>query len=138
MILYFKRKEQLSIYHRILVNPKSLQSVNTYRLHYLLSAWINMNNVFFSFSMCWGDRLIKEGYCDRGSAPSVSAISRLVRGHDGDDTSSEKKISDGKSDKNTVILRPSRSNPNPAFEEAFIDGRVLLIETFIWLYEVGT
>uniref|UniRef100_A0A8D8LV69 Segmentation protein paired n=1 Tax=Cacopsylla melanoneura TaxID=428564 RepID=A0A8D8LV69_9HEMI len=41
------------------------------------------------------DRLIKEGLCDRGSAPSVSAISRLVRGHDGDDTSSEKKISDG-------------------------------------------
>lgn len=111
MILYFKRKEQPSIYHRILVNPKSLQSVNTYRLHYLLSAWINMNNVFFSFSMCWGDRLIKEGYCDRGSAPSVSAISRLVRGHDGDDTSSEKKISDGKSDKKIqsfyVLLGPT-------------------------------
>ncbi|KAL1464448.1 hypothetical protein WDU94_004097 [Cyamophila willieti] len=45
--------------------------------------------------MCWGDRLIKEGLCDRGSAPSVSAISRLLRGHDGDDTSSEKKLSDG-------------------------------------------
>lgn len=34
------------------------------------------------------DRLIKEGLCDRSTAPSVSAISRLLRGHDGD----EKKI----------------------------------------------
>lgn len=31
------------------------------------------------------DRLIKEGLCDRSTAPSVSAISRLLRGHDGDD-----------------------------------------------------
>lgn len=41
-------------------------------------------------------RLIREGLCDRGSAPSISAISRLLRGHDGDDTGSEKKVSDGK------------------------------------------
>lgn len=34
--------------------------------------------------------------CDRGSAPSISAISRLLRGHDGDDSASEKKVSDGK------------------------------------------
>ncbi|KAF3422113.1 hypothetical protein E2986_11271, partial [Frieseomelitta varia] len=31
------------------------------------------------------DRLIKEGICDRTSAPSVSAISRLLRGRDSDD-----------------------------------------------------
>lgn len=28
------------------------------------------------------DRLIKEGICDRSTAPSVSAISRLLRGRD--------------------------------------------------------
>lgn len=36
------------------------------------------------------DRLVKEGICDRNSAPSVSAISRLLRCRDGDD---EKKTS---------------------------------------------
>lgn len=35
------------------------------------------------------DRLIKEGICDRSTAPSVSAISRLLRGRDGED---EKKM----------------------------------------------
>lgn len=35
------------------------------------------------------DRLVKEGICDRSTAPSVSAISRLLRGRDGED---EKKI----------------------------------------------
>ncbi|XP_039275495.1 protein gooseberry-like isoform X1 [Nilaparvata lugens] len=39
------------------------------------------------------ERLIKEGLCDRGSAPSVSAISRLLRG---EEPSQDKKISDGK------------------------------------------
>lgn len=28
------------------------------------------------------DRLVKEGICDRSTAPSVSAISRLLRGRD--------------------------------------------------------
>ncbi|KAI5712031.1 hypothetical protein M8J76_000624 [Diaphorina citri] len=51
------------------------------------------NPAMFSWEI--RDRLIKEGLCDRGSAPSVSAISRLLRGHEGDDTSSEKKLSDG-------------------------------------------
>ncbi|KAF6210709.1 hypothetical protein GE061_013816 [Apolygus lucorum] len=40
------------------------------------------------------DRLIKEGLCDRGNAPSVSAISRLLRGNDGDDP--DKKLHDVK------------------------------------------
>ncbi|XP_055682980.1 segmentation protein paired [Lutzomyia longipalpis] len=31
------------------------------------------------------DRLVKEGICDRPSAPSISAISRLLRGRDGED-----------------------------------------------------
>nr|XP_033335944.1 protein gooseberry [Megalopta genalis] len=39
------------------------------------------------------DRLIKEGICDRTSAPSVSAISRLLRGRDPED---ETKLGDGK------------------------------------------
>lgn len=38
------------------------------------------------------DRLIKDGICDRTSAPSVSAISRLLRGRDSDD---EAKPGDG-------------------------------------------
>ncbi|ODN04210.1 Segmentation protein paired [Orchesella cincta] len=38
------------------------------------------------------DRLIKEGICDRTTAPSVSAISRLLRGREGE---TEKKILDG-------------------------------------------
>ncbi|KAJ6648783.1 Segmentation protein paired [Pseudolycoriella hygida] len=44
------------------------------------------------------DRLVKEGICDRSSAPSVSAISRLLRGRDGDDdkkSDSLKNESDG-------------------------------------------
>ncbi|XP_020286911.1 protein gooseberry-like isoform X2 [Pseudomyrmex gracilis] len=39
------------------------------------------------------DRLIKEGVCDRTSAPSVSAISRLLRGRDSED---DVKVGDGK------------------------------------------
>ncbi|XP_011161199.1 protein gooseberry isoform X3 [Solenopsis invicta] len=39
------------------------------------------------------DRLIKEGICDRTSAPSVSAISRLLRGRDSED---DVKLGDGK------------------------------------------
>lgn len=31
------------------------------------------------------DRLVKEGICDRTTAPSVSAISKLLRGRDCDD-----------------------------------------------------
>lgn len=38
------------------------------------------------------DRLIKEGICDRTTAPSVSAISRLIRDND----SGESRIRDGK------------------------------------------
>lgn len=41
------------------------------------------NSGIFSWEI--RDRLIKEGICDRTSAPSVSAISRLLRGRDGDD-----------------------------------------------------
>ncbi|OXA52605.1 protein gooseberry [Folsomia candida] len=41
------------------------------------------------------DRLVKEGLCDKNSAPSVSAISRLLRGREGDIMdSSEKKFMD--------------------------------------------
>ncbi len=38
-------------------------------------------------------RLIKESICDRTSAPSVSAISRLLRGREGDED--DKKLMDG-------------------------------------------
>ena len=36
------------------------------------------------------NRLIKEGLCDRSNAPSVSAISRLMKGRDEDEVKSEK------------------------------------------------
>lgn len=35
------------------------------------------------------DRLIKEGICDRSTAPSVSAISRLLRGRDDEKRTSQ-------------------------------------------------
>ncbi len=38
------------------------------------------------------DRLIKEGLCDRSTAPSVSAISRLLRGRDADEVKNGKEI----------------------------------------------
>jgi len=37
------------------------------------------------------DRLVKEGICDRSSAPSVSAISRLLRGKGGGDCDGKSK-----------------------------------------------
>lgn len=56
-------------------------------------------------------RLIREGLCDRGSAPSISAISRLLRGHDGDDSASEKKVSDGKFLPLSLDVRISKHAP---------------------------
>ncbi|KAK7576568.1 hypothetical protein V9T40_012854 [Parthenolecanium corni] len=41
-------------------------------------------------------RLIKEGLCERGNAPSVSAISKLLRAHGESDDPGDKKMSDGK------------------------------------------
>ncbi|KAK2710324.1 protein gooseberry-like [Artemia franciscana] len=41
------------------------------------------------------DRLIKEGICDRASAPSVSAISRLLRGRDDDEKTMSKSSGEG-------------------------------------------
>ncbi|XP_021954233.2 protein gooseberry isoform X2 [Folsomia candida] len=43
------------------------------------------------------DRLIKEGICDRSSAPSVSAISRLLRGREGDDMDKKPSLDGDKS-----------------------------------------
>lgn len=63
------------------------------------------------FSYC--SRLIKDGLCDRSNAPSVSAISRLLRGRDGDD---DKKLSDGEytlSDSTVYVTTESpRRNTN--------------------------
>lgn len=39
------------------------------------------------------DRLVKEGICEKANAPSVSAISRLIRGRDNED---DTRIGDGK------------------------------------------
>jgi len=39
------------------------------------------------------ERLMKDGVCERGNAPSVSAISRLLRGRDSDE---DAKPADGK------------------------------------------
>lgn len=47
------------------------------------------------------ERLMKEGVCDRTNAPSVSAISRLLRGRDSDD---EVKHVDGKTMMMTKLL----------------------------------
>ena len=55
------------------------------------------------FSYC--SRLIKDGLCDRSNAPSVSAISRLLRGRDGDD---DKKLSDGEYTIRQYCIRHNR------------------------------
>ena len=55
------------------------------------------------FSYC--SRLIKDGLCDRSNAPSVSAISRLLRGRDGDD---DKKLSDGEYTIRQYCIRQNR------------------------------
>lgn len=49
-------------------------------------------------------RLIKDGLCDRSNAPSVSAISRLLRGREGDD---DKKLSDGEYPEPCVLTAAS-------------------------------
>ena len=54
-----------------------------------------MNFFFLNFRVEFIDliernRLIKEGLCDRSNAPSVSAISRLMKGRDEDEVKSEK------------------------------------------------
>ena len=36
-------------------------------------------------SLLFSNRLVKEGLCDKTTAPSVSAISRLLRGRDDDE-----------------------------------------------------
>ncbi|PNF39593.1 hypothetical protein B7P43_G11041, partial [Cryptotermes secundus] len=55
------------------------------------------------------DRLIKDGLCDRSNAPSVSAISRLLRGRDGDD---DKKLSDGGQGTSVVVGKPLLGRPD--------------------------
>lgn len=64
----------------------------------------NLSTYVNSVSSGFNCSLIKEGLCDRGSAPSISAISRLLRGHDGEDSSQDKKLSDGKSKENNILL----------------------------------
>jgi paired box protein 3/7 len=51
-------------------------------------------------------RLIKEGICDKNSVPSVSAISRLLRGRDEEEVKKTSKISS---------LFPLQKNQNPNF-----------------------
>lgn len=43
------------------------------------------------FSLSPFARLIKDGLCDRNTAPSVSAISRLLRGKDDEDDAKKAK-----------------------------------------------
>lgn len=54
------------------------------------------------------DRLIKEGICDRSTAPSVSAISRLLRGIEGND---DKKS--GKYNTNSKLPNQKQENSLP-------------------------
>lgn len=63
------------------------------RMMKLLYMAIQLTATFFIIFYSLLNRLIKEGICDRTTAPSVSAISRLLRGREGE---TEKKILDGK------------------------------------------
>jgi len=49
-----------------------------------------MNHFSGVFSWEVRDRLIKDGICDKNTVPSVSAISRLLRGREEDKKSGEK------------------------------------------------
>ena len=51
------------------------------------------------------DRLIKDGLCDKNTVPSVSAISRLLRGRDDIDTSKKR----GKRDEQRNSINGRRS-----------------------------
>jgi paired box protein 3/7 len=53
------------------------------------------------------DRLVKEGICDRSTAPSVSAISRLLRGKGGE--------CDGESKDDLVFRRKKEKNAYKKF-----------------------
>ena len=72
------------------------------------------------FSYC--SRLIKDGLCDRSNAPSVSAISRLLRGRDGDD---DKKLSDGEYTIRQYCMRHNRV-PEAQHQSASTHPRSLL------------
>lgn len=63
------------------------------------------------------DRLVKEGICDRSSAPSVSAISRLLRGRDGDDDKKSGKFLLSTSTCNTK----KKKKPKPPHTQNIID-----------------
>ena len=59
---------------------------------------ISVNTIFtpkINLMLIARDRLIKEGICDKTTVPSVSAISRLLRGRDEDEV---KKSSECQSD----------------------------------------
>ena len=59
---------------------------------------ISVNTIFtpkINLMLIVRDRLIKEGICDKTTVPSVSAISRLLRGRDEDEV---KKSSEWQSD----------------------------------------
>lgn len=74
------------------------------RLHLLICCCISVTLVITKYLSVTNNsnlflydlhRLIKEGICDRSSAPSVSAISRLLRGREGDDMDKKPSL-DGK------------------------------------------
>ncbi|XP_060533109.1 segmentation protein paired-like [Cylas formicarius] len=68
------------------------------------------NPQIFSYEI--RDRLVKEGICDRSTAPSVSAISRLLRGKggecDGDKSSDNEATSDCESEPGIPLKRKQR------------------------------
>ncbi|ROT66482.1 putative segmentation protein paired-like isoform X2 [Penaeus vannamei] len=57
------------------------------------------------------DRLIKDGLCDRNTAPSVSAISRLLRGKDEDEDPKKSKEGGATNTPATAIEGASPSSP---------------------------
>lgn len=62
------------------------------------------------------EKLIQEGICDRTTAPSVSAISRLVRARDAPQTEEDGQNSNGQS-----VRSGSENSIKPSEEEAFSD-----------------
>lgn len=63
------------------------------------------------------DRLIKEGLCDRSNAPSVSAISRLMKGRDDEEVKMEKGAGTSGSSANDDTLSDCDSEPGLALKQ---------------------
>jgi hypothetical protein len=87
-----------------LATPEIEKTVDTYK---------GENPGVFSWEV--RDRLIKEGICDKNTVPSVSAISRLLRGREDDGVKKP-----GKTQKNQKSLNKNISNPDISFLKTIV------------------